>query len=126
MLEADLRGIEVDLDEALARIPNLPADDVPDGTTEADNVVVRTHGYDPDDYEGRAWPPHWEVAERLGIFDGERAAKLSGAMFAVLRGDGARLLRGLVDLGLDLHRDTYEEIVVPTWCAPRSSPGPAT
>ncbi len=67
-------------------------------------MVLRTHGYDPADYAGRKWEPHWDVAERLGIFDSERAAKLSGAMFSVLRGDGARLLRGLVDLALDIHR----------------------
>ena len=112
-LESVLRAVETDLDEAVSRIPNLPAPDVPDGTGEEDNRVLRTHGYDPADYAGREWLPHWEVGERLGIFDGERAAKLSGAMFSVLRRDGARLLRGLVDLALDLHRDHYEEIVPP-------------
>jgi seryl-tRNA synthetase len=111
--EADLRRTEELLDDVLARIPNLPDDVVPDGTSEADNVVVRTHGYDPADYEGRVWRPHWEVATDLGIFDAERAAKLSGPMFSVLRGGGARLLRGLVNLGLDLHRDRYEETAVP-------------
>jgi seryl-tRNA synthetase len=112
-LEAGLAATEAALAEVVARIPNLPDDVVPDGESEADNRVVRSHGYDPADYEGRTWRPHWEVAEDLGILDGERAAKLSGAMFAVLRGDGARLLRGLVNLGLDLHRDRYEETVVP-------------
>jgi seryl-tRNA synthetase len=112
-LESELRTVEEELDDTVSRIPNLPADDVPDGRGEEDNQVLRTHGYDPSDYEGRVWEPHWEVGERLGIFDGERAAKLSGAMFSVLRRDGARLLRGLVDLALDLHRDTYEEIVPP-------------
>jgi seryl-tRNA synthetase len=53
------------------------------------------------------------VAERLGILDSERAAKLSGAMFSVLRGDGARLLRSLVSLALDLHRGAYEEVIPP-------------
>jgi seryl-tRNA synthetase len=108
-----LHATEAALDEALARIPNLPDDAVPDGTSEADNVVVRTHGYDPADYAGRTWRPHWEVAADLGVFDAEAAARLSGQMFAVLRGDGARLLRGLVDFALDLHRDRYEETVVP-------------
>lgn len=112
-LESLLRDVEAELDDVTARIPNLPADDVPDGSGEADNVVLRTHGFDPADYEGRQYEPHWEVAERLGIFDSERAAKLSGAMFSVLRGDGARLLRALVNLALDLHRDRYEEIVPP-------------
>ena len=103
--EKALREIEEALNDVVLRIPNLPADDVPDGRSEADNRVLRTHGYDPADYDGRSWAPHWEVAERLGIYDGERAAKLSGAMFSVLKGDGARLLRGLVNLGLALHRD---------------------
>ena len=112
-LEAMLRQTEAELEDVISRIPNLPADDVPDGKGEADNVVLRSHGYEPADYEGREWLPHWEVAERLGIFDSERSAKLSGAMFSVLKGDGARLLRGLVTLALDLHRGTYEEVVPP-------------
>jgi seryl-tRNA synthetase len=112
-LESALRDTETEFEDVTARIPNLPADDVPDGSAEDDNVVLRTHGYDPGDYKGREWFPHWEVAEKLGIFDSERAAKLSGAMFSVLRGDGARLLRGLVNLALDLHRDTYEEVAPP-------------
>jgi seryl-tRNA synthetase len=112
-LEEGLRITEAELEDVVLRIPNVPADDVPDGASEADNVVLRVHGYDPADYEDRKWLPHWEVAERLGIYDSERAAKLSGPMFSVLRGDGARLLRGLVDLALDLHRDQYEEIAPP-------------
>jgi seryl-tRNA synthetase len=109
-LEAELRTTEAELDEVMSRLPNLPADVVPDGKGEADNVVVRSHGYDPGDYDGRTWETHWDVAERLGIFDPTRAAKLSGTMFSLLRGDGARLLRGLVDFALDLHRDRYEEV----------------
>lgn len=112
-LEAALRDTEDRLDDIVMRLPNLPLDSVPDGTNESDNVVVRTHGYNPEDYAGRDWAPHWEVGERLGILDGERAAKLSGAMFSVLRGDGARLLRALIAFGLDAHRDAYEEIVPP-------------
>jgi seryl-tRNA synthetase len=111
--QAALRRTEELAADALARIPNLPDDAVPDGTSEADNRIARIHGYDPADYEGRQWRPHWEIASELGIFDAEGAAKLSGAMFSVLRGGGARLLRGLVNFGLDLHRDRYEEIVVP-------------
>lgn len=109
-LEAELRAAEAELDDVVSRLPNLPADIAPDGTGEADNVVVRTEGYDPADYDGRTWEAHWDVAERLGIFDPTRAAKLSGTMFSLLRGDGARLLRGLVDFALDLHRDRYLEV----------------
>lgn len=112
-LEAGLRQTQDDLDDVVSRIPNLPADDVPDGHGDADNVVLATYGYNPDDYKGRDWEPHWDIGERLGILDGERAAKLSGAMFSVLKGDGARILRGLTALALDIHRDNYEEIVPP-------------
>lgn len=112
-LEAELRQVEAQLDDVILRIPNLPADDVPDGVSDEDNVVLRTVGYDPSRYEGRHWEPHWDIGERLGILDSERAAKLSGAMFAVLKGDGARLLRGLTALALDLHRGRYEEIIPP-------------
>lgn len=109
-LEGALKVAEVELDDLLRLLPNLPADVVPDGSTDADNVVVRTEGYDPADYEGRTWATHWDVAAGLGLFDAERAAKLSGTMFSLLRGDGARLLRALIAFGLDLHRDRYEEI----------------
>ena len=112
-LEELLRRTEADLEDVTSRLPNLPADDVPDGAGEHDNVVLRTHGYDLADYADRQWLTHWEVAEKLGILDSERAAKLSGAMFAVLKGGGARLLRGLVNLALDVHRDAYEEVVPP-------------
>ncbi|MHB8504397.1 MAG: serine--tRNA ligase [Acidimicrobiales bacterium] len=112
-LEAERRHCEERFDDLVARLPNLPDDVVPDGADPSSNRVVRVHGYDAADYEGRAFRPHWEVAEALGIMDSQRAVKLSGAMFEVLRGGGARLLRGLVDLGLDLHRGRYEETVVP-------------
>ncbi len=112
-LEVQRRQIEATLDEVAARIPNLPDDAVPDGASDEDNRLLRTHGYDPADYEGHTYEPHWEVAARLGIYDGERAAKLSGGMFSLLRGGGARLLRGLVDYALDLHRDRYLEIAPP-------------
>ena len=112
-LEEGLREVEARLEDVVLRLPNLPADDVPDGKTEADNVVLRTVGYDPMRYEGGTWEPHWDIGERLGILDGERAAKLSGAMFAVIKGDGARLLRGLASLALEINRDAYEEIIPP-------------
>lgn len=111
--EEALREVETGLEDVVLRIPNLPADDVPDGKTDADNVVIRTVGYDPAAYEGRTWEPHWDIGERLGILDSERAAKLSGAMFALIKGDGARLLRGLTSLALEIHRDGYEEIIPP-------------
>jgi seryl-tRNA synthetase len=116
-LEADeerLRNAEMDARDRLLRLPNLPADEAPDGKGEEDNVVLRTVGYDHADYAGRTWLPHWEVADRLGILEQERAGKVTGSMFAMLRGDGSKLLRALVDLAFRLNEETYEEWVVPT------------
>ena len=87
--------------QALSRIPNLTRDEVPAGKSEEDNVVISTWG------EKRAFDfdpkPHWEIGEQLGILDLERAAKLSGARFAVYLGLGARLERALINFMLDLH-----------------------
>lgn len=112
-LEAREREVQGKADYILLRTPNFPADEAPEGTGEQDNVVVRTHGWDPEKYKGRSYRPHWEVAGDLGIYDAERAAKISGSMFALLRQDGARLLRALVQFGLDLNSRTYEEIAPP-------------
>jgi seryl-tRNA synthetase len=87
------------LRELLENTPNLLDDSVPEGAGEADNVVVRAWGTPrPFDFTPK---PHWEVGEALGILDSERAAKLSGSRFAVLKGAGARLSRALVSFFLD-------------------------
>ena len=112
-LEKELKDVENDIEDRLLRIPNFPADDCPDGAGEEDNVVLRYESYDQTAFAGKSWRPHWEIGESLGIFDANRAAKLSGSMFSLLRGDGARLLRALVNFGLDLNRETYEEIAPP-------------
>jgi seryl-tRNA synthetase len=101
---------------SLARIPNLTRDEVPTGKSEADNIVVRTHLADA---AHRTWDftpkPHWELGEALGILDLERAAKLSGARFAVYMGAGARLERALIGFMLDLHtsKHGYKEVLPP-------------
>jgi seryl-tRNA synthetase len=110
--EADRLGDE--LRGLLLRTPNLPADDCPDGAGEADNVVLRTEGYDPDAYGAHQRVPHWDVGAQLGILDGERAAKIAGSMFMLYRGWGARLLRAMVQLSLDRNADAYEELRPPT------------
>ncbi|WP_430233779.1 serine--tRNA ligase [Nitrosomonas communis] len=100
--------------QLLLRTPNLPAADCPDGAGEADNVVLRTEGYDPAGYGEHQRVPHWDIGTELGILDGERAAKISGSMFTMYRGWGARLLRAMVQLSLDRNADAYEEIRPPT------------
>src|ERR1700678_1248111 len=101
---------------AIASVPNLTRDEVPAGKSEADNVVVKTHLADA---ARRTWDftpkPHWELGEALGILDLERAAKLSGARFAVYMGAGARLKRALISFMLDFHtaKHGYTEVLPP-------------
>ena len=126
-LMEETRGLKFRLDEldktasaldeqmrfALASIPNLTRDEVPVGTSEADNVTVKTWGTKPSfDFVPK---PHWELGEQLGILDLERAAKLSGARFAVYMGAGARLERALINFMLDLHtgKHGYTEVLPP-------------
>jgi len=105
-------ALAVELRDSLLRIPNTPSPDAPDGVGEHDNVVLRTHG--EVSYAEHQRVPHWEIGAELGILDPERATKISGAMFEMYRGWGARLLRALVQLSLDRNADAYEEIRPPT------------
>ena len=75
--------------------------------------MVRVEGFDESRYGDHQRVPHWEIGAELGILDLERAAKISGAMFAMFRKDGARLVRAMVELGLELNRDAFEEIHPP-------------
>ena len=98
---------------ALSSIPNLTRDEVPTGLSETDNQAVKTWGEIRSfDFEPK---PHWEIGEALGILDQERAAKLSGARFAVYMGAGARLERALISFMLDLHtsKHGYTEVLPP-------------
>ena len=98
---------------ALSSVPNLTRDEVPTGLSEADNVVVKSWGKKP--AFNFIPKPHWELGESLGILDLERAAKLSGARFAVYMGAGARLERALISFMLDLHtqKHGYTEVLPP-------------
>jgi seryl-tRNA synthetase len=110
--EAD--ELEAVLRDALLRLPNVPSPDAPDGAGPEDNVVVRVHGFDPDAYTEAQRVPHWETGPALGLLDLERGAKLSGAMFPLYRGAGARLIRALTAFALARHGDAFEEIRPPT------------
>jgi seryl-tRNA synthetase len=113
----DLDKSAAELDEqmrlSLARIPNLTRDEVPAGLSETDNVTVKSWGDKPNfNFTAK---PHWELGEALGILDLERAAKLSGARFAVYMGAGARLERALISFMLDMHTEQhgYTEVLPP-------------
>ena len=112
-LEAAAAEAEVQLRAILTRIPNLPLDDVPVGRSEADNVEIKRWGEIPQ--FGFAPKPHWELGEQLGILDLERAAKISGARFAVYWREGARLERALISFMLDIHtrEHGYTEVLPP-------------
>jgi seryl-tRNA synthetase len=113
-LDVEVARLGDEVRDLLLRTPNVPAEDCPDGVGEADNVVVRIEGYDPDRYAAHQRVPHWDIGTELGILDGERAAKIAGSMFTMYRGWGARLLRAMVQLSLDRSSDAFEEIRPPT------------
>jgi seryl-tRNA synthetase len=104
--------IEAQIAVILSEVPNILDPAVPAGTGSEDNVVARTWG------EPRAFAftpkPHWELGEALGIIDFERAVKLSGTRFSILKGAGARLQRALAHFFLDrAARNGYTELAVP-------------
>ncbi|MGH9281691.1 MAG: serine--tRNA ligase, partial [Acidimicrobiales bacterium] len=113
-LDAEATAVESDLRDLLLRIPNLPAPEAPEGASEADNVVVRTEGFDPGRYQAHQRVPHWEIGSQLGILDLERGAKISGSMFVMFRRAGATLVRALCQLALDRNADAFEEVRPPT------------
>jgi len=111
--EAAAQLLEASLDEVLAGIPNLPAEDVPEGADESANVEIRKHGTPRQfDFEAKE---HSELGEALGLMNFEQAAKMSGARFVVLKGALARLQRALGAFMLDLQTGEagYTEVVPP-------------
>ncbi|MEO8908641.1 MAG: serine--tRNA ligase [Gemmatimonadaceae bacterium] len=110
-LDRELAETESQLSAILLELPNITLDQVPAGGQE-NNSVVRTWGTPR---EGARVAPHWEIGTRLGLIDFERGARISGSGFIVFRRQGARLVRSLMNLMLDVHsRDHgYEEAWVP-------------
>jgi seryl-tRNA synthetase len=112
-LEAASSDLDEKLKDLLLGVPNMPDGSVPVGTSEEDNVIVRTTGEPPKtDFKPLA---HWELGEKLGIIDFERGVKLSGSRFYVLDGWGARLQRALISFFLDTHtfQHGYKEVYLP-------------
>ena len=112
-LDELLREVEGQLSELLMGVPNIPHEKTPVGTSEDDNVEIRTWGEKPSlSFTPKA---HWDIGEDLGILDFERGVKLSGARFCVYFGAGARLERALINFMLDLHttEHNYTETLPP-------------
>ncbi len=112
-MEMGVASAEQTMRSMLDFIPNLPADSVPDGNSAEGNVEVRRWGT-PHLFDFDA-KPHWELGEQLGILDFERAAKISGARFAVYWDAGARMERALANFMLDMHtrQHGYREVLPP-------------
>ena len=102
VLDEQLRQVEVQLNEVMAGIPNLPDPRTPYGVDEHENAVIKTAGQVPKfDFEPKA---HWELGPELGILNFEQGVKISGSRFYVFSDGGARLRRALIAWRLDLHR----------------------
>ena len=100
------------LNELLYRVPNIPNELVPEGTSEADNVVVFEAGKIPN--LGKDALPHWELAKKYDLIDFELGVKLTGAGFPVYKGKGAKLQRALITYFLDKNTEAgYNEYQVP-------------
>ena len=101
-----------ELNDLLYRVPNIPNELVPEGTSEADNVVVFEAGTIPD--LGKDALPHWELAKKYDLIDFELGVKLTGAGFPVYKGKGAKLQRALITYFLDKNTEAgYNEYQVP-------------
>jgi len=112
-LDEELTGVQQALEKVVMAIPNICQDDVPEGNDDEDNVEIKMWGEKPEfDFEPK---PHWELGEEADTIDFERAAKISGARFSILKGFGARLDRALTHFMLDLQtqKNGYTEIVPP-------------
>jgi seryl-tRNA synthetase len=110
----ELGQLESAIEADLLQVPNLPHESVPDGAGAEDNPVIRSWG-EPAAVGSAA--PHWEIGERLGLFDLERGAKIAGSGFILYTGAGARLQRALIGLMLELaeghgYREVWSPILV--------------
>jgi len=111
-LEEGLRELENENRDLLLTIPNIPDSSVPAGRDETENVEIRRWG-NPKSFDFEPLN-HWDIAETLDVIDFDRAAKISGARFALMKGAGARLERALMNFMLDVHAtEGYKEVFPP-------------
>ncbi len=113
-LEEELRAAEAEVDEKMLWVPNLPHESVPDGPDDSANIAYPPQGAPLPEFDF-APKAHWDLGPALGIIDFDRGVKLSGSRFYVLRGQGARLQRAVIQFMLDYHVNVhgYEEIYPP-------------
>ncbi len=112
VLDEELKGVDVKVREFLLNLPNIPHESVPVGRDESDNTEIRQWGK-PEEF---VFEPlnHWDIAESLDIVDFDRASKIAGARFALMKGHGARLERALMNFMLDLNTSKgYKEVFPP-------------
>ena len=111
VLEEEEKNLDARLREQLLALPNLPLAETPDGKSEADNVEVKRWGTPRTEGE---LEEHWEIAERLGLFETERSVRIAQSRFITLIGQGARLERALISFMLDQHiAKGYREVMPP-------------
>ena len=126
-LKSDMENAEKTLVEKLCQIPNIPYDEVPEGSCAEDNWVVKSNlkecvigkdtvgNWDANPVVESARLPHWELCKKYNLIDFDLGVKITGAGFPVYRGKGARLQRALINFFLDEARKSgYEEIMPPT------------
>lgn len=114
-----LAEVEAELREAMLSIPNVPHASVPFGKDDSDNVEQRRFGTPREfDFEAK---PHWDIATMHDILDFDRGAKLSGARFTIMKGQGARLERAITNFMLDVHQEQGYLEVAPPFAVNRAS-----
>ncbi len=110
-LEEEEKALDAKLREQLLTLPNLPSPEAPNGSSETDNIEIKRWGT-PRVEEGLQ--EHWQIAERLGLFETERSVRIAQSRFVTLMGQGARLERALISFMLDLHGTKgYREVMPP-------------
>ena len=124
-LEKEVQEAEAEQEELVLELPNIPHPSVPVGEDENDNEVAETFGeqpsFDVDDFDPA---PHWELADRHGLVDLERGAKVTGSGFPFYLGKGARLQRALLNFFLDRACERgYTEMQAPLFVNPESAEG---
>jgi seryl-tRNA synthetase len=114
VLEEEGKSLQARLRSELLGLPNLPAAETPDGRSEADNVEIKRWGTPRQASEGEPLEEHWQIAERLGLFETERSVRIAQSRFVTLIGQGARLERALINFMLDRHTGRgYREVMPP-------------